>query len=357
VHAPAGTGTWNGAAPRGYLGGKSPEQVAAQKAAAAQAVQEPEFVRLSNGAKMPMVGYGTFKVDEAAVKAALAAGYRHLDCAAVYGTEAVVGAAIKASGVPRDQLFITSKLWNEEHRPERVRAACEKSLADLGCGHLDLYLVHWPDAWVPGGKNDFGGSVEVDATVSLLDTWRAMEGLVDAGLVKAIGVSNFSLAQVEAVLAGARVKPVVNQVELHPLLAQRKLTGVCFRKGVQCVGYSPLGGLGAGGVPNPLLGHEVVGRIAAQCGRSPAQVLLKWNMQRGVPVIPRSATPANIAANIEGAFTWKLTNEQKAVLDALDCGLRTISPAWHDWGNIEDGGVLKPTRVIAGEVAPPPTAA
>ncbi|GFH06526.1 aldo_ket_red domain-containing protein, partial [Haematococcus lacustris] len=224
------------------------------------------------------------------VRVALEQGYRSLDCASVYGNQAAVGAALTAwvaSGAgTRDQLFITSKLGSEDHRPERVsRAACEKTLADLKCQYLDLYLMHWPDAFVPGADNDVFGTVTIDHTVTIAQTWAAMEALVDAGLVRSLGISNFSVKQV--------------------------WVGACGLQGVQCVAYCPLGGGGYLAV-NDLLTHPVVAQVAQLTGRSSAQVLLKWNMQRGVPVIPKASSPAHLQDNVRDIFSWSLTSQQKS---------------------------------------------
>jgi len=291
---------------------------------------------------MPLLGLGTYKLERAeAVTAALSAGYRHIDCATVYGNQKLVGEGLRAylgqeGSLPRDQLWITTKIWNDAHRPEAVRASAEGSIADLGCGYLDLLLVHWPHAWKPGTE-------EEDTGVTMQETWAAMEALVDAGLVRYLGVSNFSLSQVEDLLSWARIKPVVNQVELHPLLAQRKLVGVCTRKGVRCVGYSPLGHS-----KTDLLEHPEVVAVAKDVGRSPAQVLLRWNVQRGVGVIPKAGSEGHMRENADGLFTWRLTWDQKAALDRLDEGRRFVQMSWHKWEDVEEGGAVKPSKVLLG---------
>lgn len=292
---------------------------------------------LTGGGRLPLIGFGTFKVESAAaVSMALEAGYRHIDCARIYGNERIVGDAlapwIEAHG--RDSVFVTSKIWNDAHQPAALKASVEASLADLRCGRLDLLLVHWPEAWLPGTN-------EPDTSASIRQTWEAMEALVDAGMVAHLGVSNFSVAQVEEVLDLARIRPAANQVELHPLLAQRKLVGVCARKGVVCVGYCPLGH-GAEG----LLSHPEVVAVAKEVGKTPAQVLLKWNVQRGVAVIPKASSPEHVRSNIEGLFEWRLTYDQKERLDTLDSGKRYVDPSWHDWGDVEAGGVTKPSVVL-----------
>lgn len=287
---------------------------------------------------MPLLGLGTYKLESAdAVRTALALGYRHIDCAPIYGNEALIGQGLVeflSQEGGRDQLWITSKVWNDAHRPEAVRASAQKTIGDLGCGYLDLLLVHWPESWLPGTEDP-------DTEVTIQETWAAFEALVDEGLVRHIGVSNFSLSQVEEVLNFARIAPVLNQIELHPLLAQRKLVGVCARKGVRCVGYSPLGHS-----KTDLLEHPEVVRIASEVGKSPAQVLLRWNIQRGVAVVPKSGSEPHLRDNIHGLFEWRLSWDQKAALDVLDEGRRFVSMAWHKWAEDEEGGAVKPSKVL-----------
>ncbi|KAG2487994.1 hypothetical protein HYH03_013433 [Edaphochlamys debaryana] len=302
-------------------------------------------MRLSNGARLPMVGFGTALVKDAVViKKALDLGYRHFDCAWFYGTEEAVGEGLAdfvASG-RRDELFVVSKVWNTHHRPADVRKSCEESLARLRLPSLDLLLVHWPNAWLPGSTPE---APQPDEGVTLAETWAAMEALVDEGKVRALGVSNFSIKQVEELLKTARHKPVVNQVELHPLCSQRKLVGVLRRMGVTCVAYSPLGGQSVV-LPNELLDREEVTRVAQSAGKSNAQVLLKWNIQRGVPVIAKTVNPARAEENLVGMYDWKLSYEQKAALDELDRGQRFISYPWSEWADPEEGGVAKPSKAF-----------
>ncbi|WIA20539.1 hypothetical protein OEZ85_004932 [Tetradesmus obliquus] len=347
----AGTGTWNGPAP---TGARDPAAAAAAAAAAnLTAANEATTALLSTGQRIPMIGLGTYQLKSAdAVKKALELGYRHFDCAAFYGNEAIVGeglAKFVAAG-RRSELFVTSKVWNTHHKPADARASVQQSLKDLGLQQLDLVLVHWPEAWAAG--SDPEGTVIPDDSISLLDTWRGLEALVDEGLVAALGLSNCSLTQVEEVLAAAKHKPVCNQIELHPLLAQRKLVGVSYRKGVVSVAYSPLG------IGSPeLLQHPVVAQIAAETGKTPVQVLLKYNMQRGVVVIPKASSPEHLAANLQGMFSWRLNNQQKILLDTMDAGKRFIDPKWKNWGDKEEGGVAKPSIVLAAAAAAAPTAA
>jgi diketogulonate reductase-like aldo/keto reductase len=280
-------------------------------------------VPLPGGARMPLIGFGTYKVDSVdAVRNALEAGYRHLDCAPVYGNEALVGEAIqpwlKEHG--RESLFLTSKVWNDAHRPQLLRESVQKTLSDLGVQRLDLLLMHWPDAWVPGSDK------QRDDSVTLEETWQAMEQLVDEGAAKTIGVSNFSERQLSRLCGAARIKPAVNQVELHPLLSQRRLVGACARKGITCEAYGPLGHS-----KTDLLAHPEVTAVAKEVDRSPAQVLLRWNVQRGVAVLPKASSQSHMLDNIQGLWEWQLTYEQKARLDALDQGKRFVNPEWHDF--------------------------
>ncbi|GBF92732.1 alcohol dehydrogenase [Raphidocelis subcapitata] len=338
----SGTGTWLGPAPRGQAQDAQPAAAAA--AAPPKPVREPETVLLSNGGRIPLMGLGTYKMASPdSVKAALDLGYRHLDCASFYANQEVIGAGIKGflAGGRRDELFITSKVWQDEHRPEAARASVLRTLRALGVERLDLLLVHWPEAWLPGSTIT---EWKDDAEATLADTWRGLEALVDEGLVSGLGVSNFSIAQVEELLKIAKHKPLVNQVELHPLLAQRKMVGVLLRQGVVCVAYAPLGSHTAD--QNQVLEHPVVVEVAARNGRTPAQVLLRYNMQRGVPVIPKASSPPHLAENIAHAFDWRLSNADKAALDALDAGRRFILSPWHEFPPAEEGGVAKPSLVL-----------
>eukprot|EP00878_Enallax_costatus_P042491 GHUV01049870.1.p1 GENE.GHUV01049870.1~~GHUV01049870.1.p1 ORF type:complete len:360 (+),score=108.37 GHUV01049870.1:232-1311(+) len=332
------TGTWNGPAPTGARNGG-----AAAEAARPAIVREPSTAVLSSGQRMPMIGLGTYQLESAdAVKTALELGYRHFDCAAFYGNEAVVGAGLAdfiAAG-RRSELFITTKVWNTHHKPDAARASVQQSLKDLGLQQVDLVLMHWPEAWTP--DSDIRGTVTPDTSISLIDTWRGLEQLVDDGLVASLGLSNCSLAQVEEVLAAAKHKPVCNQIELHPFLAQRKLVGVSYRKGVVSVAYTCLCRR-----EKELLEHPVLQQVAAETGKTVNQVLLKYNMQRGVVVIPKATSREHLAENFVGMFDWRLSNQQKVLLDTLDAGKRIVDFPWKNWGDVEEGGVPKPSRVLA----------
>ncbi|OKL61792.1 hypothetical protein UA08_02215 [Talaromyces atroroseus] len=261
--------------------------------------------KLSSGYSMPAVGLGTWqsKKDEVreAVKTALEAGYRHIDAAAVYGNEKEVGDGIKASGVPRGEIFLTSKLWNTHHEPEHVEEAVNKSLTDLQTDYLDLYLIHWPVAFRYSNET----IQPVDATTGLIDvidvpikdTWSAMERLVKEGKVRTIGVSNFTREKIEELLKTAKIRPAVNQIEAHPYLQQRELLQWSKDNQILITGYSPLGN-NIYNIPRAVDDNLVVD-TARQLGKTPAQVLISWAVQRGTAVLPKSVTAERIRSNFE----------------------------------------------------------
>ena len=250
---------------------------------------------------MPALGFGTLIPDAAltitATRDALEAGFRHFDCAERYGNEREVGKALKeglaARGIARGDIFVTTKVWNTNHRPERVEPAFEASLERLGLNYLDLYLIHTPFAFQPGDEQDprdQDGNVLYDSGVTLLDTWRAMESLVDGGKCRAIGLSDIGLDKLKAVYESARVKPAVVQVESHPYLPETELLEFCKEKAVVLLAFAPLGH----GMRPGLLEDPVVTGIATRVGKTPAQVLLAWAVQRGTALLttPRSAARA-----------------------------------------------------------------
>lgn len=285
----------------------------------------------ANGDAMPILGLGTWKSEPGdvyrAVKAALDLGYRHIDCAPIYGNEPEVGRAFaesfSAGGVTRDQVWITSKLWNNAHDPDDVRPALEKTLSDLRLDYLDLFLVHWPVAFrrellFPGSGTDMIGP----DTLPLSATWRAMEALVGDGLCRHIGVSNFSVPKLEALLGTARRKPEVNQVELHPYLQQPGMLDFCRRNGIHLTAYSPLGSpdrpaaLKAADEP-ALLADPAVAAIAKRRGLAPAQVLIAWAIGRETAVIPKSISPERMRQNLAAAGVT-LTAGEMAAIGELD---------------------------------------
>lgn len=289
----------------------------------------------------PPVGLGLWKIapDRTApiVAEAIAVGYRHLDSACDYGNEVEAGEgirqAIAAGHCRRDDLWVTSKLWNTYHEPSRVRAACERSLTDLGLDHLDLYLVHFPIAleFVPFKERYPPGWVRDPSAASprmrpipvpLADTWGAMERLVEAGLVRRIGLSNCPVALIREVAARARIQPAMLQVEMHPFLVQEKLLRFCRESGIAVTAYSPFGAgsyvpLGMATAEDSVLGHPLVCEIAAATGRTPAQVVLCWGIQRGTAVIPKTSRPERLAENLAAA-DFTLEEPQMRAITALD---------------------------------------
>lgn len=293
------------------------------------------YLTLNNGKKMPTLGLGTWKLDtnvatETVRYAVEEAGYRHIDCASIYGNEAELGegfAKILAGPIKREELFVTSKLWNTAHHPDNVEKACKQTLKDLQLDYLDLYLVHWGIAFQPGGglePLDKDGWV-ITENVPLLATWEAMEGLVKKGLVRSIGVSNFTVAMLLDLLTHAKVKPVTNQVELHPYLPQLGLLEFCTRHDIVLTAYSPLAHAG----PAQFEGG-VVEKLAKKYHKTIAQVLLNWAVSRGTAAIPKASDPKRVAENID-IFDFAPTKAEQAAVAALDKKYRTCDPSeW--WG-------------------------
>jgi len=298
---------------------------------------------------LPSVGIGFWKVERPIVAdvthQAIAMGYRHLDCASDYGNEAEVGLGIERaladSLCSRDELWVTSKLWNTYHHPDHVETACKKSLRDLRLDVLDLYLIHFPIAlafvpfeerYPPGWIFDPTATMPAmkPAPVPIHETWGAMERLVDQGLVKNIGVSNFGTSLLRDVLSYARIRPAVLQVESHPYLVQPKLLRYCQSESIAFTAFSPLGApsyipLGMATSSDSVLEHPIVQTIAAQVQRSPAQVVLRWGVQRGSAVIPKSSHPSRLAENLQ-LFDFELTADQMQSIQSLDRNQRFNDP-------------------------------
>ena len=265
-------------------------------------------IPLTHGAgQMPALGFGTLISDPTvtitATREALAAGFRHFDCAERYGNEREVGNALReglaTAGIGREDIFVTTKIWNTNHRPERVEPAFEASLERLGLTYLDLYLIHTPYAFQPGDNQDprdQNGNVLYDRGVTLLETWRAMESLVDHGKCRAIGLSDITLDELRPIYESARIKPAVVQVEAHPYLPEAELLEFCKQKGIVFLAFAPLG---HGARPGPLE-DPVISAIASRVGKTPAQVLLAWAVQRGTALLttPRTAARAQENFNI-----------------------------------------------------------
>jgi diketogulonate reductase-like aldo/keto reductase len=258
------------------------------------------------GGQMPALGFGTLIPDAAttisATGYALEAGYRHFDCAERYRNEREVGEALQAAlatgRVVREDLFITTKLWNSNHRPERVKPAFDASLARLGLDYLDLYLIHTPFAFAPGDEQDprdESGKVIYDEGVTLLDTWRALESLVDSGRCRAIGLSDIGLEELRPLYDAARIKPSAVQIEAHPYLPETELLEFCNDKGIVFLAFAPLGhGIRPGPLEDP-----VIAQIAARTGKTPAQVLLAWAVQRGGALLTTPRTAARAQENFD----------------------------------------------------------
>jgi aldehyde reductase len=300
-------------------------------------------VVLNNGKEMPIIGLGTWLSKKGdvyqAIKDAIDCGYRHFDCALVYGNEIEIGKAFNHSfrekKVKREELFIVTKLWLTYSRPDRVMKGFQISLSNLGLDYIDLYLIHWPhsyeqqdDDFYPMDSNGVVRKEEVD----YIDTWKAMEQLVTKGLAKSIGVSNFNSEQIDRLLKSATIKPVVNQIEVHPYLAQNKLIDYCRQRGIEITAYAPLcsptstATTAEQKAKHELLRDPVVKKIAEKHKKSVAQVLIRFAVDRNLIVIPKSVSKSRIESNIQ-IFDFKLTDDEIKQLEGLDCGYRTCTMA------------------------------
>lgn len=298
---------------------------------------------LNNGSKMPAIGLGTFGSDHVsneavaeAVQHAIAIGYRHIDCASVYGNEAEIGRALKAtiaSGLAtRQELWITSKLWNDKHAEDDVIDSCKQSLADLQLEYLDLYLVHWPfPNFHAKGCDVSSRSPDSKPYIheNFMKTWRQMEKLVELGLVKSIGTSNMTQAKLELLLPDAVIKPAINEMELHPHLQQPELFDFVVAQGIQPVGFCPIGSPARperDKTPDDTSPTEdpVILEIAAKHGIHPATLCVKWAEQRGQIPIPFSTNPRNMLANLKSLTTERLSDQEMQAIAAADKNCRMI---------------------------------
>jgi diketogulonate reductase-like aldo/keto reductase len=297
---------------------------------------------LATGAQMPAIGLGTFGSDHVgaeqvaqAVKAAAAMGYRHFDCASVYRNEDRVGESfrqIMAGGIARRELWIASKLWNNKHAESDVIPSCRQSLDDLGLDYLDMYLVHWPfPNFHPPGCDVSSRSPNARPYIhgEFMKTWRQMEKLVDLGLTRHIGTSNMTIPKLELLLRDARIRPAVNEMELHPHFQQPELFDYVRRHGIEPVGYCPIGSPGRperDRTPEDTVDTEdpAIVRIAQRLGLHPAVVCVKWAVQRGQTPIPFSANPRNALANLRGVVGEPLTAEDMRDIAAIDRHCRLI---------------------------------
>lgn len=309
-----------------------------------------DTLALSDGGSFPTIGLGTWKIPDEVlptlIPEAVGFGYRHFDCACDYGNEPAVGKgiaqAIASGSCSRDDLWITSKLWNTYHHPDHVRAACERTLSDLGLEELDLYLIHFPVtlAFVPFEERyppgwffdpDAENPAMKHVDVPVADTWGAMEKLVDDGLVKRIGICNFGTAGIRDLCSYARIRPAVLQVEMHPYLTQQRLLRFCRESDIAVTAFSPFGAssyvpLNMAGASESLFDDATMQRIASDRGKTMGQIALRWAVQRGTIPIPKTQTAVHLQENI-AIYDFELTDAEMAEIDGLNRDRRFNDPA------------------------------
>lgn len=302
--------------------------------------------KLNTGASIPAIGFGTWQdkdAQEDAVYTALKAGYRHIDTARIYGTEPACGAGIQKSGVPRDELFLVTKLWNNAHEPQDVEKQLDQSLKDLGTDYVDLYLMHWPAPFKAGDElfpKDKDGKT-IPGTADYVDTYKAMEQCFKKGKAKAIGVSNFSKAEMERLCKEASVVPAAHQLECHPWLQQKGFADWHKEKGIHITQYSPFGNQNTiytkGEEFGKLIDDPTLAEIGKKYNKSGAQVALAWGIAHGRSVIPKSKTENRIKQNLEADF--KLSSEDLQKIDALDKKFRFNDPSggfgWNFYADLD----------------------
>ena len=270
--------------------------------------------KLNNGYSIPCIGYGTFQTPdgemvEKGVKEALKIGYRHIDTAYFYKNEKGVGKAIRESGVKREDIFVTSKLWNSDRGYESAKAAFEKTMDNLGLEYLDLFLIHWP-----ANKKQFENAKQINA-----ETWRAFEEIYESGRVKAIGLSNFLPHHIDELMETAKIKPMVNQIEVHPGFSQLDSVKYCLDNDIVVEAWSPLG-------RQEVLNNETLLDIAKKYNKSTAQICIRWVLQHGVLPLPKSVTPSRIKENTE-VFDFELSKEDMGIIDNIPlCGGQCANP-------------------------------